>query len=100
MIVPTSYDDVNEIVRTSGCVTSARPASSPEPFTRFSTPGGTPASSNSWTIASDVYGVRRAGFHTTVLPQTSAGAIFQIGTATGKFHGVMSPTMPTGSRVV
>jgi hypothetical protein len=30
-----------------------------------------------------------------VLPETSAGAIFQIGIATGKFHGVMIATGPT-----
>ena len=37
---------------------------------------------------------------TTVLPWQSAGAIFQAGIATGKFQGVMSPTTPTGSRVI
>ena len=33
---------------------------------------------------------------TTVLPATSAGAIFQTGMATGKFHGVMQATTPCG----
>ena len=32
-------------------------------------------------------------------PWQSAGAIFQAGIAIGKFHGVMMPTTPTGSRV-
>ena len=45
-------------------------------------------------------GVKVAGLKTTVLPVTSAGAIFQIGIATGKFHGVMQATTPTGMRVV
>ena len=36
-----------------------------------------------------VSGVNVAGLKTTVLPETSAGAIFQIGMAIGKFHGVM-----------
>ncbi len=43
-------------------------------------------------------GVRFAGFQTTALPKASAGAIFQAGVATGKFHGLMIATTPTGSR--
>ena len=35
-------------------------------------------------------GVSSAGLSTTVLPPTSAGAIFQAGMAIGKFHGVIS----------
>ena len=35
-----------------------------------------------------------------MLPQMSAGAIFQIGMATGKFQGVMIPTTPSGTRFV
>ena len=40
-----------------------------------------------------------AGLKTTVFPQTMAGAIFQLGIAIGKFHGVIAPTTPTGFRV-
>ena len=36
-------------------------------------------------------GTRSAGLMTTVLPQASAGAIFQAGMAIGKFQGVMMP---------
>ena len=43
-------------------------------------------------------GVSSAGFSTTVLPQTSAGASFHDGIAIGKFHGVIAPTTPTGTR--
>ncbi len=39
-----------------------------------------------------------AGFSTTVLPQTSAGASFQDGIAIGKFQGVIAPTTPIGTR--
>ncbi len=45
-------------------------------------------------------GTRSAGLITTVLPQASAGASFQAGIAIGKFHGVISPTGPTASRVI
>jgi hypothetical protein len=37
---------------------------------------------------------------TTVHPEASAGAIFQIASSSGKFHGVMRPQTPTGSRSV
>ena len=40
-----------------------------------------------------------AGFQTTVLPYTSAGAIFQAGMAMGKLKGVITPTTPIGLRV-
>ena len=45
-------------------------------------------------------GVHCAGLNTTVLPNASAGAIFHAGIAIGKFHGVISPTTPIGSRVI
>ena len=45
-------------------------------------------------------GVREAGFSTTELPATSAGADFHTGMAQGKFHGAISPTTPMGWRMV
>ncbi len=41
-----------------------------------------------------------AGLKTTVLPQTSAGAIFHEGIAIGKFHGVITPITPIGIRTL
>ena len=41
-----------------------------------------------------------AGLKTTVLPQTSAGAIFHDGIAIGKFHGVITPITPIGIRTL
>ena len=46
------------------------------------------------------HGVDDAGLWTIVFPKTIAGAIFQIGIASGKFQGVMSPTTPIGTFVV
>ena len=43
-------------------------------------------------------GVSSAGFITTVLPAASAGPIFQLVNISGKFHGTICPTTPTGSR--
>ena len=46
--------------------------------------------------ASAVSGVVSAGFRTTVLPQASAGAIFQAAISSGKFHGMIWPQTPIG----
>ena len=45
-------------------------------------------------------GVSSAGLITIVLPVASAGPIFQLAMLSGKFHGVISPTTPSGSRKV
>ena len=45
-------------------------------------------------------GVKDAGLSTTVHPATSAGAVFQVGIAKGKFQGVIKATGPTGCRSV
>ncbi|GAA2848848.1 hypothetical protein GCM10020220_042840 [Nonomuraea rubra] len=42
-------------------------------------------------------GVSSAGLSTTVLPHASAGAIFQVSSMSGKFHGAMAAATPTGS---
>ena len=47
-----------------------------------------------------VQGLNSAGLWTTVQPAASAGAIFQVESMKGVFHGVMMPTGPTGTRVV
>ena len=67
-----------------------------EPWTTLTTPGGRPASASSSTKRSASSGVSSAGFSTTVLPHTSAGASFQDGIAIGKFQGVIAPTTPDG----
>ncbi len=44
-------------------------------------------------------GVSSAGFSTIVLPAASAGPIFQLVNMSGKFHGTICPTTPTGTRM-
>src|SRR5687768_5972257 len=95
---PVVVDPVNESTRTPGCSTSALPTSAPGASRRLNTPAGKPASSNTFTNAAEMAGVSGDGFQMMVLPATNAGKIFQDGTAIGKFQGVMSPTMPAGSR--
>jgi hypothetical protein len=59
-----------------------------------------PASSRISTRSETVCGVSSAGLMTTVFPQTSAGNIFQVGMASGKLNGVMSPQTPMGRRTL
>ena len=49
---------------------------------------------------SAVSGVCSAGFSTTVHPAESAGPSFHAAISSGKFHGIIWPTTPTGSRTV
>ena len=44
-------------------------------------------------------GDHSAGLWTTVQPAASAGAIFQVDSMNGVFHGVITPTGPIGTRV-
>src|SRR3954453_9894109 len=97
---PTSVDPVNTIASTPGLSTIALPTTEPRPGITFSTPGGSPHSfaySANFRSDSEVF---EAGLMTTVLPHASAGAIFQTASISGKFHGVIAPTTPTGSRRV
>jgi hypothetical protein len=82
-----------------GCETSAAPAVAPKPATILSTPGGRPASSAARPSQSADSGVSSAGFSTTV-QQASAGAIFHTAFISGKFHGTIAATTPTGTRLM
>ena len=98
--LPTSVEPVKLILSTRGWRTSASPTMAPGPARMLSTPGGRPASSASSPIRIAVSGVSSAGFRITVLPAASAGAAFQPTMFIGKFHGMMAPTTPSGSRSV
>lgn len=73
---PTSVEPVNAILRTSGCVTSAWPAVSPNPGTTLITPSGKPACFDRAAAYRAVNGVCSAGFKTMVQPAANAGAHF------------------------
>ena len=64
----------------------------------LTTPAGKPTSAISSAMRSVDSGVISDGFSTTVLPAASAGPIFQLVNISGKFHGTICPTTPTGSR--
>src|SRR3546814_4313885 len=78
------------------CRASASPAGLPNPVTTLNTPAGRPASSASSATRIAVSGDCSAGLRTTLLPIASAGATFLIAMCSGKFHGVIAPTTPSG----
>ena len=81
-----------------GSVTSASPTSAP-PGSIWSTPGGSPASSNTRTMLTPpVTAVRGSGLSTTELPSASAGATERMPRMSGTLNGAMTPTTPTGTR--
>ena len=83
-----------------GCSTIICPTCEPGPVITLSTPGGSPASAAICASASAVSGVWLAGLMITVLPHASAGATFHDVSSSGKFHGTIAATTPTGSRSV
>ena len=91
--LPARCDPVRVTAAMPGWVISACavPAS---PKTVDSSAGGIPAAATLATIARATSGAGRAGFQTTLLPKTSAEAIFARGSATGLFHGVITATTP------
>jgi len=100
MLRPVLVSPVNAILSMPGWRTRASPIVAPLPVMTFSTPGGNPTSIASCPNASAVSGVWLAGFRMTVFPVASAGATFQIASSSGKFHGTMHATTPSGSRSV
>src|SRR6185437_7706130 len=95
-----SCDPVKVNASMSGDEAIADPSFDPCPITRFKTPGGRPARCTMSTSVHGDAGASSAGLNTTQFPNASAGAIFQAGIASGKFHGVIAATTPTGSRVI
>ena len=97
--LPTSVEPVKPILRIRGCVSSSAPTSRERlVVSTLNTPGGSPATSVIFAIASAVSGVAEAGLSTTVQPAASAGAILRVTIVAGKFHGVTAATGPIGWR--
>src|SRR3981081_1344966 len=96
---PVALSPTKPIALIAGCSVRALPASSPRPCTVLRTPSGTPACFTSFASRSAVTGDHSAGLCTTVQPAARAGAIFQVESMNGLFHGVITPTGPIGTRV-
>src|SRR4029077_11593245 len=84
---PTSCEPVKLTASISGDEASSGPSFEPGPMTRLSAPDGRPARWTMSAIAHGDAGTSSAGLKTTVLPNASAGAIFQPSKASGTVHG-------------
>ena len=93
---PVAVEPVKLILATSGCAVSAGPRSFWS-VTMLTTPGGRISAmiSPSFSVVSGVVG---AGFTTIVLPASSASGSLKATISTGKFHGMIAPTTPSGLR--
>ena len=100
MRAPVTVPPVKLMTGVRGSVINGSPARRPVPCTRFTTPGGTPASPHNFPKRYAVKGVSSLGLATTVFPAAKAGAIFQVNRYSGKFHGEMQATTPMGCRNV
>ena len=97
---PVLASPVNAIRSTLGCAESGAPTVSPNPCTTLKTPRGTPASSSTEASSVDDSGDHSAGFRTIVFPAASAGAMRQVESMSGAFHGMIKPATPTGLKIV
>src|SRR5215471_2095096 len=97
---PVAVEPVKAILSTPGLLASAAPTSLDSPVMTLITPGGNPAWANSSANRSVDTGECSEGLTTTVQPAARAGAIFQVNSSNGEFHGVIAATTPTGSRRV
>ena len=95
---PTAVEPVKAIIATFGSCVSAEPASA-SPGRTCSRPSGSPAASNSRaTRMPPETGVCTSGLRMTALPRASAGATARTDRICGKFHGLITPTTPSGIR--
>ena len=97
--LPVATDPVNATRPTSGCATSAAPASSPIPCTTLKAPSGIPASRVMSARSEAVSGAHSGGFAITASPAASAGAIRQVASISGAFHGVITTATPAGFQI-
>src|SRR5436305_11004953 len=93
--LPTAVDPVNEILRITGCGMRYSEISDGTPYTRLTTPAGTPASANARTSSATEPGVSSGPLSTIEQPAASAPEIFRTAWLIGKFHGVNAATGPT-----
>ena len=95
---PVAVEPVKEIIRTFGSSVSACADVGATAIT-CRTPSGRPASSKMRAISTPpLIGVLGSDLRITALPSASAGPTERAGSMTGKFHGQITPTTPTGTR--
>src|SRR5699024_9753871 len=95
-VLPVVEDPVKVTRSTRSSAVREDPAGAPWPLRTLSTPGGKPASTARRPRRVTDAGVSSLGLTTQVLPQAIAGAIFHVAIISGKFHGEIAATTPTG----
>ena len=96
---PRWVEPVKLTQSTSSASTSAAAAAGPFPFTRFTTPGGTPTSLRMRTSSTMARGSCGVGLTMKLLPAASAGATLPAMFTIGKLYDVMHATTPRGWRL-
>src|ERR1700733_3895477 len=96
--LPTGTEPVNVTRRTDGCGIRYCEMSDGLPNTRFSTPGGKPASANASTSCTAPAGVSSDAFRMIEQPADRAPPTLRAGELIGKFHSEKAATTPTGWR--
>ncbi len=101
-LAPVSTEPTKPTPDTPGWPTRASPTTGPGPGTKLKTPGGRPASALTSAMTSariaQHAAVDGAGTQTTVFPAASAGANSSAPIVYGQFHGLTTPTTPSGTR--
>ena len=95
MIRATSVEPVNNTPAISGWAVSAAPTS-PSPGSNLTTCSGAPASWRMRIASAATSGVSSAGLAMTTLPAAKAALACPMKIASGKFHGLMQATTPSG----
>ena len=95
--LPVAVEPVKLTLAMRGCEVSAAPQTAPLPVTTLNTPSGIPASLASSATRNRVSGVVSDGLITMEQPAASAGITFHMPIISGKFHGTIPATTPTGS---
>src|ERR1700733_1655818 len=96
--LPTGPERVKVPSRTEGCGIKYSEMSDGVPNTRFSTPGGNPASLNACTSCTAPAGVSSDAFRMIEQPADSAPPTLRAGELIGKFQGENAATTPIGWR--
>src|SRR5215469_5860952 len=99
-LAPVATEPMNPTARTPGWPATASPTTGPGPGRKLNTPAGTPAPVMISASSAQHAEVVGAGTQTTVLPAAMAGANSSAPIVYGQFHGLMTPTTPSGTRRV
>ena len=94
---PAPVEPVKLTMSTLGWLDKTSPISRPWPETRLNTPAGRPMSCMISVRAKAFSGASLDGLTTIVQPAAIAGATLPTIWCSGKFHGVIIATTPTGS---